>query len=410
MGQIANPRMADIAGALDYREQKIRADEERRKQIRSQQLAGEALSTGLREGSVLHRMASEAPDTYLLVAKATGIPANDGEQMQQYAQQLKYLSAMDPRQSFEQANQIVQKRQEMGLPPGPIAGYLESAMRDGPEVAYRALRAQAQAIGFDGEPAGVQEFEKMTQNLTPEEKEQARRVKLGLAPRAGISASERIAQDSELSGRVANLERETSFASTQGKEQAKEQFQVPVGYRRTEDGMVPIPGSPADQSVQEAIRERIEGMDITQRAARTVVDDTQRALDVLDKSGGWAAGAGSYLSVLPSTPARTLNKHIESIKGNIGIDSLLAIKRSGAGLGAIPQAQLEMLASLMGNLDAAQSPAELRYNLTRIEEIYSEIVEKSGGDPKEIPQEREARSRGRQADQELSLEDLLGRY
>lgn len=196
---------------------------------------------------------------------------------------------------------------------------------------------------------------------------------------------------------VTNREREAADkrAGAAAAEQGKAEYQVPVGYRRTDDGsMEPVPGSPADQKIREAAQKRAEGMNLTEGVARTVVDDTQRALDVLGKSGGWAAGAGSYLSVLPYTPARTLQKHIDSIKGNIGVDSLLRIKKSGAGLGAIPQAQLEMLASLMGNLDTAQSPAELKYNLVRIEEIYADIVQKNGGDPREIPAERQARQTG----------------
>ncbi len=147
MNQIANPRMADIAGALDYREQKIREDEERRKQIRVQQLAGEALSSGLREGTTLHRLANEDPQSYVFTMNALGLPVSDGQEAQNYAENVKYLSVLPPRQSLEEANRIVQQRQEQGLDPGPLAGYLQSAMRDGPEVAYRALQAQGQSLG-----------------------------------------------------------------------------------------------------------------------------------------------------------------------------------------------------------------------------------------------------------------------
>jgi len=44
LGLIANPQMADIAGAIDYREQKMARDEAKRKQIRMNELMGKALT------------------------------------------------------------------------------------------------------------------------------------------------------------------------------------------------------------------------------------------------------------------------------------------------------------------------------------------------------------------------------
>lgn len=82
LGQIANPQMADIAGALDYRQKKMQEDEARRKEIKFQQIAGKALSTGLKEGSILHELAMNDPARYLVVAKSLGVdPSNGAEGM-----------------------------------------------------------------------------------------------------------------------------------------------------------------------------------------------------------------------------------------------------------------------------------------------------------------------------------------
>jgi hypothetical protein len=191
---------------------------------------------------------------------------------------------------------------------------------------------------------------------------------------------------------------------------------APSGYRLTQSGeLEPVPGGPVDMEIKEAARQRAEASELTSRAAITVFEDAERALDVLDRYGSLAAGTGSILSTLPATPARTLRRHIESIQGNIGIDSLLAIKRSGAGLGAIPQAQLEMLASLMGNLDASQSPDELKFNLQRIQEIYADIVRKEGGDPIQMAEDRRRRLEGggQQQPQQSpagNIDSILNRY
>lgn len=167
---------------------------------------------------------------------------------------------------------------------------------------------------------------------------------------------------------------------------------IPPGYElvHTPDGrlMRPITGSPAERALRQEEEQKKLGSEVRQQAAQTVYEDVERSLEIVDRFGMAAAGPGALLARLPATPARTLERHIASIKGNIGIDSLLRIKESGAGLGAIPQAQLEMLASLLGSLDNSQQPEDLRYNLERIKELYGDIVRKEGGNPAERYRDR----------------------
>lgn len=139
------------------------------------------------------------------------------------------------------------------------------------------------------------------------------------------------------------------------------------------------------QEMQEA-KER--GREVVVTAAQTVFEDANRALGVLDQYGSRAAGWGSLASFVPESAAMELSGHIDSMKSNIGVDQLLKIKQSGAGLGQVPQSQLEMLASMLGNLNTRQSPRVLEQNITRIMEIYQDIVEKEGGDPIAKAEER----------------------
>lgn len=125
LGQIANPQMADIAGALDYRQKKMQEDEARRKEIKFQQIAGKALSTGLKEGSILHELAMNDPAKYLLVSKALGVdPANGAEGM----------SVMDDISSIY--GQTVQGV-ENGL------GYVENLIKTRSELGLDTSRLQA---------------------------------------------------------------------------------------------------------------------------------------------------------------------------------------------------------------------------------------------------------------------------
>lgn len=154
--------------------------------------------------------------------------------------------------------------------------------------------------------------------------------------------------------------------------------------------MAPISGSEVDYAREADAAKAREKAEIQGTAAQTVWEDIELAGEILDEWGHLATGiAGPISSWLPLTPANRLKQRIESIQGNVAVDQLLKIKASGAGLGHIPQAQLEMLASLLGKLNTELSPEDLRYNLRRIQEIYADIVKKNGGrNPLEVYDER----------------------
>jgi hypothetical protein len=113
--------------------------------------------------------------------------------------------------------------------------------------------------------------------------------------------------------------------------------------------------------------------------ANTVVDDVARALDIIETRGRGAAGWGGLLAGVPESDARALDQLIKSVQSNIGIDKLLEIKASGAGLGQVPQSQLEMLASVLGSLNLKDKPENLIYNLNRVDTLYKDIIQRAGG-------------------------------
>jgi hypothetical protein len=161
---------------------------------------------------------------------------------------------------------------------------------------------------------------------------------------------------------------------------------IPEGLELSEapDGSLrfkEIPGGPAERARREAERAEAARSGVVRDAAQTVFEDSSRALAVLSRFGNLAGGAGAVLDRLPAAPANELRGHIDSIKGNIAIDQLLKIKASGAGLGAIPQAQLEALAGMLGSLDRTTDPSVLTANLRRVKELYENIVRAEGGDP-----------------------------
>jgi len=122
----------------------------------------------------------------------------------------------------------------------------------------------------------------------------------------------------------------------------------------------------------------------TTNLGQVMIRDINTAVDTIDQFGNAAAGWGGLTGAIPGTPAHRLKNDLDSVQGTVAIDQLLQIKKSGAGLGQVPQSQLEMLASLMGSIRQTTDPQKLKSNLRDIESIYSDIVAKEGGDPHKL--------------------------
>lgn len=199
-------------------------------------------------------------------------------------------------------------------------------------------------------------------------------------------------------------------------------------YDRTPDGklktnelgrpyVVPVAGS-AEALKREKEKEKEEvAQEGKATIAQTVVVDAQRALDLIDEDHSTTGLDAWALRQIPSTKAYALDQMVKSIQANIGIDKLLDIKASGAGLGQVPQSQLEMLASVLGQLNTAQDRETVRYNVQRVLELYSDIVRKAGGEKalasaieasKQTPERQRLESNSKTRKQEE--QDLLNKY
>lgn len=90
-------------------------------------------------------------------------------------------------------------------------------------AALTAAQRQS-AAGTAGPTAGEREFESLAEGLSAEDQQKARRIALGLDPRAGSSARERIATDEELTEQVAaseaTIKERAKFAELTGSSRA----------------------------------------------------------------------------------------------------------------------------------------------------------------------------------------------
>ena len=143
---------------------------------------------------------------------------------------------------------------------------------------------------------------------------------------------------------------------------------------------VPIEGTADTVKLQSEIEKKETMAESKGVIGGTVIEDAQRAIDLIKANPKLTTGPAGFAGKdIGFGPAYTTNLMIESVRSNIGIDKLLDIKASGAGLGQIPQTQLKTLQSVLGGLDQGQNAETLLYNLERVITIYSDIVEKAGG-------------------------------
>jgi hypothetical protein len=150
LDQIAQPQLADISGALDIRQKRLDADENKRKEIRMGQLIAEAIPN-LKPGSTLEKMAKEDPKNFMLVTKAFGIPLNAGDQAQQLVDDVDSLynaAQNDPKDAYDHAVRLKAQRNNQGVDTPQLDKFL-SGMEDDPQKAMTGLFVTHRSLNHD---------------------------------------------------------------------------------------------------------------------------------------------------------------------------------------------------------------------------------------------------------------------
>lgn len=117
LGAIANPQLADVAGALDYRQAKIEADEKKRKEIRANQLIAQSIPN-LDPNGVMYELMKNDPQKGIFLAKTMGVPLNSLEHFDYIAAQAKNMSAAakaSPDGAYDYAKNLLAQNQQMGI-------------------------------------------------------------------------------------------------------------------------------------------------------------------------------------------------------------------------------------------------------------------------------------------------------
>ena len=122
--------------------------------------------------------------------------------------------------AMNMSGSLAQQFAQAGIPTDDIQQF-QQLLSSGQIGAARALVDQVLSSSQGGAiPAGVREFNTMTEGLTDEQREEARLIELGLKPRAGISAQERVLTNDELYQKSIDYEASKAEASETGKSAA----------------------------------------------------------------------------------------------------------------------------------------------------------------------------------------------
>lgn len=148
---------------------------------------------------------------------------------------------------------------------------------------------------------------------------------------------------------------------------------APKGYRYTPEGdLEPIPGGKEwkkDQATKRKADLLIGGVEASSGNVLGAIDKARKL------SQGWLnTGMGSSVTGrIGGSDAHNLQRQLATIKANLGFDKLAEMRASsptGGALGAVTERELDLLQSVVANLDQSQSDEQLRENLDLVEKHY----------------------------------------
>jgi hypothetical protein len=152
-------------------------------------------------------------------------------------------------------------------------------------------------------------------------------------------------------------------------------IRVPSGMSIESDGQggIKVVQGPGVGSPKEAIQQKALARSAITTGAMTL-RDTSDAIEGIMKTNPKAralASKGGALDILfAGSEVYDTVKLIETVKASIAIAELINLRQTGTTLGQVPQRQLEMLSTLMGNLDQNMGNERLVKVLNDIYDTY----------------------------------------
>lgn len=296
------------------------------------------------------------------------------------------IAGYDPAQVLQRRAELVESR---GGDASDTRRELEVLQRMGPEK-YRNMVQNKYAMAYGDQgipgrgsdtPAGVREFEAKVKaaGLKPgtEEYRQAALIALGMEPRAGISASERIANDPALAQRVAALEAQTTTATEGAKQDVKAQ-------------------SPEEQRKQ---RE-------TAKATKMEIANANNALEQINN----LTSNEEYIDSITGVSGK-----IPKIPGTEGFDAevafnqfkdTLTLENLGKMSGVLSETDIKILSSAASGLEAGMSKDAFKSRMKKIRSVLQNKSEAAKKRLKDMGLDVDAVEEGGETPQEKPFSEM----
>jgi len=150
-----------------------------------------------------------------------------------------------------------------------------------------------------------------------------------------------------------------------------------VGAARAEQAKIDMALAKAAKEASEKEAADLRSGEAAREKAYAVVSSVDDAVDILDEHGGWAAGFGSWLKDIPTTPASRMKLALDTIKAQIGFKELQAMReasKTGGALGQVTVRELELLQRTIAAIEPELKPEDLKSNLKKVREVMMAIA------------------------------------
>ena len=320
--------------------------------------------------------------TGFLNALAQGRAIHDDRMIRQNALQMKQREA-----TRYSASQIAQAVMGSENPAQAYTKGLQLLQAQGEDVSRLPQQWGEQAellTRIYAAPEGERtEFERLAQGLSPEDAQQALRVKFGLAPKAENAKPTALQQRAIDAGMTPGSQEYQDFMRNGGRG-AGVSLTTPDGTTLQVGGAM---AGGQDSAVRQREREKAlgkqdaemmerkrkveNGLSGLQRRDELLLDTIRQARDEIERSSFNTGLAGQALRGLGGSAALNLDKLMDTVRANLGFKELQTMRDNsptGGALGNVTERELQLLQSVQGSLDTARSEADLLQTLDQIEQ------------------------------------------
>ena len=146
------------------------------------------------------------------------------------------------------------------------------------------------------------------------------------------------------------------------------------------NGQAQLSDVPSD--MRTAVASELSTSPQVSKKSKDAISQATVVMDYIDKADGQINGfttgvVGVGSALIPGTPAYNLAKTIDTIRANVGFQALQAMRDAsptGGALGQVSEQENRLLQATLGSLDIGQGEEQLRANMAKVKQHFSNLV------------------------------------